>query len=431
VEVAPNVIYRPPARQGDILSDTVEIQPDRILLIDGEFDQNFAVWHKEVIFALTKGVKVYGASSMGALRASDLWRQGMIGYGKIYSWYKTGVTEDDSEVALLYSLDPKGNYRALSIPIVDIRATLMYVSKELEISLDHQEALISAAKTLHFTRRTPDKLIHVWSRILEKAPAEMLVNNLWNQKADDAIGLLVNYLTLTAEPEASPPPDAALTKFFWAQYDRDRKISLEVDASQASIRISQQHVCDYIALNSVDHHHIFWDARNFYLAHMLAEKLGVRVSEPDVAVEQGRFYRRFGIGSDAEAMAWIRANNLTVGEFMILIIRMATVRKMQEWLSSSLTPIDSTKIALDYLKMHNSYTYWSKECAEKEAEMLAKNVDDTLSISSLDPVETQLATHCQKSGLTIDGTLGNFVSESGFCSTSELRVALARLSQIE
>jgi hypothetical protein len=428
VELAPSVIFRPPAQQGDILSDTVEVQPDRIILIDGEFDQSFAVWHKEIVFALSKGVKVYGASSMGALRAADLWRQGMVGWGQIYSWYKTGLTEDDSEVALLYSMDPKGNYHPLSVPIVDIRATLAGVAKKLEISLDHQEVLLDAAKAIHFTRRTKDRLTHVWSGILGERIAKSLVNNLWNQKAEDAIGLLRDYALLEPEPEAQVPTEAALSKFFWAQYDRDRRIKLEVGPGHAPVRIAQQHVCDYIALNSVDHHHIFWDARNFHLAHMLAQKLGVQVSEPEVNREHGRFCLRFGITSQADNEAWIAANNLTIGEFMILIIKMATVRKMQEWLSSSLSPMDSTKICLDYLKSHNSYTYWAKECAQKEAAIQEKGIDDSLSISPSESIEDQLAAHCQKNGLTIDGSLEDFVQESSFCSRYELRVALARLN---
>jgi hypothetical protein len=431
VELAPNVIFRPPAKQGDILSDTVEIQPDRILLIDGEFDQSFAVWHKELAFALSKEVKVYGAASMGALRAADLWRQGMIGWGKIFSWYKTGLTEDDSEVAVLYSLDPKGNYRSLSIPIVDIRGTFQRVAEKLEIGIDHQEALIGAAKAIHFTRRTHDKLGHVWSGILGEEIARMLVNNLWNQKAEDAAGLLSNYTLLATEPEAQRPGESALTKFFWAQYDRDRKIKIEMASGQSAVRLAQQHVSDYIGLHSVDHHQIFWDARNFYLANILAEKLGVQVTERDVDREHARFCIRCGLQNEQDESRWISANNLTRGEYMILIIRVAAVRKMQLWLSSSLVPMDSTKIVLDYLKMHNAYGYWAQECAEKEAAIQAKGIDASLLISPGESVEAQLAAHCQKSGLTLDGTLDDFISETGFCSTYELSVALARLKALE
>ena len=72
-EILPEAVYRPPAKQGDILSDVVNLSPTHIILIDGEFKQNLSPWHKEIVYALQHpGVKgVYGAASMGALRARD------------------------------------------------------------------------------------------------------------------------------------------------------------------------------------------------------------------------------------------------------------------------------------------------------------------------------------------------------------------------
>src|ERR1700758_4067113 len=83
--ILPDAIYRPPAKQGDILSDVVNFSPSYIILIDGEFAQNLSPWHKEIVSAIQyPGVKgVYGASSMGALRASELDFIGMVGIGQI------------------------------------------------------------------------------------------------------------------------------------------------------------------------------------------------------------------------------------------------------------------------------------------------------------------------------------------------------------
>ena len=95
--ILPNAIYLPPAKQGDIVSHVVNYNPTRILLIDGVFRENLSPWHKELVYALqypsVKGI--YGAASMGALRAAELDYLGMIGIGKIYGWYRDGVTEDD------------------------------------------------------------------------------------------------------------------------------------------------------------------------------------------------------------------------------------------------------------------------------------------------------------------------------------------------
>src|SRR4029077_20391863 len=89
-DILPQAIFRPPARQGDIVTDVVNLSPNRIILIDGVFRENLSPWHKELVYALQyPGVKAtYGAASMGALRAAELDYLGMIGVGRIYGWYR-------------------------------------------------------------------------------------------------------------------------------------------------------------------------------------------------------------------------------------------------------------------------------------------------------------------------------------------------------
>jgi hypothetical protein len=422
VELCPNVIFRPPACQGDILSDAVEIQPDRILLIDGEFLQNLSVWHKELIFCMSKEIKVYGAASMGALRSADLWRLGMVGTGQIFEWYKNGVTEDDSEVALLYHLDAKGLYHSTTVPLVDIRATITHYAETLAISVDHQQAMLAAARVIHFSTRTNSRLLQAWTPILNKHAATFLANNIVNQKYFDAEYLLTNYRTLKPAPESLEPAQGALSKFFWAQYDRDRRVTI------SGVRVAQQHIEAHVALGSVDQHQIFWDAKNFYLTHILAEKLGIQVTEAEVQEEQHRFVARHGI---ADIEEWCRENNLTQGEAVLIAIRMAMVRRLHHWLISTLVPLESTKITLDYLKMHNAYSYWAKECAQQEAKLQALGVDDTLSIKAGELIDAQLAAHMQKSGQTLEGHIEDFVTETGFSNRYELMVALERLKHLE
>ena len=58
-----DAVYLRPAKQGDLLSCVTSMEPDVIALIDGYFYQEQSVWHKEIIFALSKGVAVYGSSA--------------------------------------------------------------------------------------------------------------------------------------------------------------------------------------------------------------------------------------------------------------------------------------------------------------------------------------------------------------------------------
>jgi hypothetical protein len=105
----PGEVFLPPAKQGDLLRVVLENRPKRIVLIDGTFHQSLSVWHKEIGFALMRGVVVIGAASMGALRAAEMHRYGMIPIGKIAQMYVDGE-EDDSLVAMTFEA---GTYRPL------------------------------------------------------------------------------------------------------------------------------------------------------------------------------------------------------------------------------------------------------------------------------------------------------------------------------
>ena len=99
IDHLPRELWLPPARCGDVVAVVAQHSPKKNLLIDGFFHQVLSVWHKEIVYALLKGIVVIGASSMGALRAAEMHRYGMIGIGKIFQMFRDGE-EDDSLVAL-------------------------------------------------------------------------------------------------------------------------------------------------------------------------------------------------------------------------------------------------------------------------------------------------------------------------------------------
>jgi hypothetical protein len=148
----PNAVTLPPAAQGDVYLATKE-EPCAIGLIDGYFHQVPSVWHKEIMWAIHKGIRVYGAASMGALRAAELHRFGMIGVGEIFEAYKTGELEDDDEVAILHA-PPEAGFLACSDAMVDIRWTLRAARVDGVISPDLSSKLEAYAKTLHYSQRT-------------------------------------------------------------------------------------------------------------------------------------------------------------------------------------------------------------------------------------------------------------------------------------
>src|SRR6201997_2576181 len=114
--------WRPPVRQGDLYKAALG-RPALIGVIDGTFELVPTVWHKEILWAMAEGVHVYGAASIGALRAAELADFGMKGIGQIYRQFHSGDLSDDDEVAVLHG-PPEVGYVQLSEPMVDVRATI-------------------------------------------------------------------------------------------------------------------------------------------------------------------------------------------------------------------------------------------------------------------------------------------------------------------
>ena len=141
----------PPASQGDIYRASLD-NPWAIGLIDGYFERVPAVWHKEILWALSRGIHVFGAASMGALRAAELYPFGMIGVGAIFEAFRDGQLEDDDEVAIVHA-DADHGYRPLSMPMVDIRATLAAAERDGVLRPDQRAVLEADLKGRHYAER--------------------------------------------------------------------------------------------------------------------------------------------------------------------------------------------------------------------------------------------------------------------------------------
>lgn len=172
--------YRPPAARGDIYRAARE-GAEIICLIDGVFFQECSVAHKEVIYALDAGARVLGASSMGALRASELDVYGMEGVGVIYSAYKCGNLVSDDEVALTF--DPF-SFEPTSEPLVNIRFNLDIALQKGIISQQSREKLFSSAKSLYFPSRSYQRMFEECSKAISPAEREQLRDYLDREKRD-------------------------------------------------------------------------------------------------------------------------------------------------------------------------------------------------------------------------------------------------------
>ena len=134
------------------------LSPRVIAIVDGVFARTAAIWHKEILLALDDGISVFGASSMGALRAAELVPFGMVGIGRIFEAYRDGLYTDDDEVALLHGPIDSG-YREMSQAMVNIRATVAHAVSSGVIHPDSGERVIGCAKATFYQVRSLDAAI--------------------------------------------------------------------------------------------------------------------------------------------------------------------------------------------------------------------------------------------------------------------------------
>lgn len=143
------VIYKRPIKRGD-LSLALRENPDIIAIIDGVFHQSSAVGHKEILNVMKNGVKVYGASSMGALRASELDTLGMTGIGYVYNQYASGEVDSDDDVAVM--LDSE-TLEALSEPLINMKYVFTNALAENIITEEEKDELLAIAKQTYYPKR--------------------------------------------------------------------------------------------------------------------------------------------------------------------------------------------------------------------------------------------------------------------------------------
>ncbi|WP_313140638.1 TfuA-like protein [Rhizobium croatiense] len=189
-----DAIYLPPVGCADVVRAVAKYAPAAIVLIDGVFGQLPAVRHQEILWAMACGVRIYGAASIGALRAAELAPQGMIGHGLIYRWYRRHPLADDADVTVPMAPVALGS-RALGDALIDIRLTLKKAERIGIIQRRLRCELESLARALHFSERSFPKLLAAAENNCA-ATDEIEALKAWMQAGDasrkriDAVNLL-------------------------------------------------------------------------------------------------------------------------------------------------------------------------------------------------------------------------------------------------
>lgn len=154
---ATEIDFRGPAAFGDISKAVID-GATVIGLIDGHYETEAAPWHKEILWALSQGVIVYGGASLGALRAAECARFGMRSVGEIAQRYIDATLIDDGDVAVLNGPAELG-YVPLTEALVDMRATLVELERLSLISQLEVVRLEHIAASIFFKERTAKRVI--------------------------------------------------------------------------------------------------------------------------------------------------------------------------------------------------------------------------------------------------------------------------------
>lgn len=146
-----------PARRGDVYR-AVRGGATRIALIDGYFGAEPSVNHKEILWGLKEGCRFWGGSSLGALRAVELQRFGMVGVGLIFNLFLRGELDRDDEVAVTHAPRELG-YTLLSDPLVHIRIAIEAAVGAGDLAAASGAAILGAAVAMPFEERTAERAV--------------------------------------------------------------------------------------------------------------------------------------------------------------------------------------------------------------------------------------------------------------------------------
>lgn len=312
-QVLPDAEYLPPVAMGDVYALVERRAPRAIAIIDGLFERTPAVWHKEILYALSRGVRVYGAASMGALRAAELASFGMIGVGHIFEAFRDGELEDDDEVTVVHGPAEYG-FRTLSDAMVNLRHGLAMAEREGCITERTRGLLVAEAKAMFY----PDR---AWPAIFARARAltvpEEEVARLRDfvrrvrpdRKRDDALALLSR---LREEGAAEVGPHVTSFVFepttFWAKLVRVASPSPSSAAGDGSV--PGKALLAHVRV-APDGEEALRGAVLLELLDAEARRRGVHVGPIEAHQALDRLRRRHRLVSAEATRAWLRENAIS------------------------------------------------------------------------------------------------------------------------
>jgi len=186
---------RPPIQRNQLENLLNEYsEPQRVVIIDGIYGSNLTNTPRECRWLLQEGWELIGCSSLGALRASELWPVGMIGVGEVYNLFRLNILKSDADVAVAYDQ----NNNELTISMVLIRKVIAILLEKNILTQSIGRKLLKAAQLITWYERGTDIVIEEWANLLNRSELhlveKLLMDEKINPKKTDALQI-INMLT--------------------------------------------------------------------------------------------------------------------------------------------------------------------------------------------------------------------------------------------
>ena len=412
-EIKGDAICLAPVAQGDVYR-AARHRPRAIGIIDGYFSGAPSVWHKEILWAMSQGIPVFGSASMGALRAAELHSFGMRGVGRIFEAFREGTLEDDDEVAVVHGPAEIG-YVPASEAMVNIRETLALAEAKGVVSAASRDALIDLGKSLFFADRN-------WPTLLETAHAhgvsepqlsslrDWLPNGRVDQKRADALEMLeaMQETSNTSEPE--PPKFQFEWTHLWDEF------VFRSAGGPRDLSPTTQRVIEELRIAGPESYRRV-EARAL-LRLVAATGVGrpPAISQDDLRAALTAIRAKLGLYARADLDRWMGQNDLDDISFEGLLKDEAIGKELRDRVRHSIEPYlaDELRLSGDYVRL--------RERARNKQEAVAATDQAT----GLESVALRLWFFERLLHRPMPDDIANFVGQLGFADIAAFDAALHR-----
>lgn len=416
--------YLPPAAHGDVYRVALR-RPTAIGIIDGYFESVPSVWHKEILWAMSQGIHVFGSASMGALRAAELDRFGMQGVGEIYAAYRDGVLEDDDEVAVVHGPAELG-YPAETEAMVNIRHTLVAAARAGMLRADTRDALVCIGKSLFYKNRDWH-----YEQLLKCAAAQALpIKELhalrdWlpegrvDQKRKDAVAMLdAMRQMLATEPDHKRVDYCFERTEIWEEAANRYAAGGMAGDDAESLRLDG--LLEELRLEGETYRAAIRGAMLRLLAIAECDRQSIETTHDKLKSMSQAFRLEFGMLHRKDIERWLAENHLDLHAFDRLIADEALLSALQ----SAMAPLIDRYI-IDHLRSTGDY-----------ARLAARARDKQKALASTDMGEPEPGDHMafrlvawyfeRRLGREIPDDIGDYAGRLGFADTAAFHRALFR-----